>query len=86
MDQWGLVLKIVGPIAAALITYQQRRFFSRPRAKLRADSNRRDNSETAAYRLVAVTEDPAEIDRILAEAFTETPLLMKSQISQPVVQ
>jgi len=37
MDLWALLLKIAGPIAATVVTYQQRRFFARPRAKLRAD-------------------------------------------------
>lgn len=36
-DHWEVALKIIGPVLGAAVTYSQRRFFARPRAKLRSD-------------------------------------------------
>ena len=36
-QNWETILKVLGPILGAAVAYHQRRFFVRPRAKLRAD-------------------------------------------------
>lgn len=36
-ENWEMIIKVLGPILGAGVAYQQRRFFTRPRTKLRAD-------------------------------------------------
>ena len=68
LAQWTDVAKALGPIAAALVTYQQRRFFARPRAKLRADLEMlelfSDDAELAEAREALINSIQAQSERI----------------------
>jgi hypothetical protein len=75
MDHWEIALKIVGPVLGAAVAYSQRRFFARPRAKLRTDLellNLLEGEEVKEQRETLLNSVTEQIERIYGRRTVET--------------